>query len=66
MAKAAVGALTTVKRFYDVLSLEQPSSPVLDAMAARVDKGTATLGETLKTLYLSPTVPLGPALDAAR
>ena len=56
MANAAVGALTTVKQFYQVLSLEQPSSSVLDAMAARVDNGTATLGETLKTLYLSPTV----------
>ena len=66
MANAAVGALTTVKQFYQVLSLEQPSSSVLDAMAARVDNGTATLGETLKTLYLSPTVQLGPAVDTAR
>ena len=66
MATEKTGALVVLKRFYEVLSLEQPSGPVLEAMAARVDNGTATLGETLKTLYLSPTVQQGPAADAAR
>ena len=66
MATEKDGAVVVLKRFYEVLSLEQPSSSVLEAMAARVNNGTATLGEALKTLYLSPTVQQGPAADAAR
>lgn len=66
MAATKTSALDILKRYYDVLSLEQPTSSVLDAMAARVDSGTATLGEVLKTLYQSPTVAMGPAADAAR
>ena len=66
MATEKDGAVVVLKRFYEVLSLEQPSSSVLEAMAARVNNGTATLGEALKSLYLSPTVQQGPAADAAR
>ena len=66
MATKTDGSLAVLSRFYEVLSLEQPSSSVLEAMATRVDNGTATLGQALKTLYLSPTVQQGPAADVAR
>lgn len=39
-----------------MLSLEQPSPTVLQSIALRVDGGSATYGDVLKTLYTSATV----------
>lgn len=54
-------------RFYKTLSFEQPSAAVMEALALRLDNGSATFGEVLKTLYLSATVAShSPADDVAR
>lgn len=52
--------------FFATLTLEQPNDALLDALALRVDQGTATLGSTLKEIYTSPSVVGGPADDLAR
>ncbi|MBP6305778.1 MAG: hypothetical protein KA295_03685 [Giesbergeria sp.] len=60
-------SLSTVTRFYKTLSFEQPSAAVMEALALRLDNGSATFGEVLKTLYLSATVAShSPADDVAR
>jgi hypothetical protein len=57
---------TAVSRFYEVLTLEQPSTALLDSLVQRVDATTATLGSTLKDIYQSPSVKQGPADDLTR
>jgi len=57
---------TTVSNFYKVLTLVQPSESFLTAQALRVDSGTATLGETLKSVYQSPSFGQSPADALAR
>ena len=50
-----------------MLSLEQPSPTVLQSIALRVDGGSATYGDVLKTLYTSATVTQqSPADELAR
>ena len=50
-----------------MLSLEQPSPAVLQSIALRVDGGSATYGDVLKTLYTSATVTQqSPADELAR
>ena len=57
MAKSTTpSSLDTVTRFYKALSLQQPSPVMLSVLAQRVDSGSATYGEVLKTLYTSATV----------
>jgi len=56
-----------VTRFYKMLSTEQPSAPILETLALRLDNGSATFGEVLQTLYRSATVAeQSPADDVAR
>ena len=58
---------STIERFYKTLSLEQPSPAVLQSIALRVDGGSATYGDVLKTLYTSATVAQqSPADELAR
>lgn len=64
---ATTKSLSAVTRFYKVLSTEQPSAPILETLALRLDNGSATFGEVLQTLYLSATVSdQSPADDVAR
>ena len=56
MATKATSSIATIGRFYKTLSLYQPSEDMLTVLAQRVDSGTATYGEVLKTLYTSATV----------
>ena len=53
---SAPSSASTIARFYKTLSLEQPSATVLQSVALRVDSGSATYGDVLKTLYTSATV----------
>ncbi len=60
-------SLSAVTRFYKMLSTEQPSAPILETLALRLDNGSATFGEVLQTLYRSATVVAqSPADDVAR
>lgn len=52
----ATSSASTIQRFYKTLSLEQPSASVMQSIVLRVDSGSATYGDVLKTLYTSTTV----------
>lgn len=66
MATTKIPTKSTVNNFYQVLTLEQPSDSFLTAQALRIDSGAATLGETLRLIYLSPSFDQSPADDITR
>lgn len=60
-------SLAAVARFYKALSAELPHAAMMEAMALRLDNGSATYGEVLQTLYASATVSQqSPAVPLAR
>ena len=56
---------TLIKNFYKILTLAQPADSQLAVLAQRVDTNVATLSETLRGIYDSPSRVAGPADEVA-
>lgn len=61
-----MSTLSSITNFYRVLTLENPSTDLLNAQVQRVDGALSTLGATLKGIYTSPSVMSGPADELVR